>query len=274
MTTAGTGRLRIAPVLMAIVLTVAAAVVLGEAAHLFLLLFLAILISLALGALADLVTRYTHAAAPVRAAHCGPDRARDSHRLHVADRARGDRADAVAARHAPGPARRVAARHRRGREPGDRAQGRLQAGAAPAGDLSAALVVLGGLFPKIVGVANVVIEVRGRRDSQHLSREPAGTLPRASDLALPAGASRSRARCDGGHFADASRVDSRSAHLDVPARRARGDRILDSARAVRAHVRTVHGPHRDRADLRHARSRRFSPPRSCSARAARGRRSR
>lgn len=59
MTTAGTGRLRIAPVLIAIVLTVLLLLLLGEAAHLFLLLFLSILISLALGALADLVTRYT-----------------------------------------------------------------------------------------------------------------------------------------------------------------------------------------------------------------------
>ncbi|HEY2898121.1 MAG TPA: hypothetical protein VGJ12_13360, partial [Gemmatimonadaceae bacterium] len=60
MTTVGTGRLRIAPVLMAIVLTVLLLLLVGEAAHLFLLLFLAVLISLALGALADLVTRYTH----------------------------------------------------------------------------------------------------------------------------------------------------------------------------------------------------------------------
>ena len=59
MTTAGTGRLRIAPLLMAVVLTVLLLLLLGEAAHLFLLLFLSILISLALGALADLVTRYT-----------------------------------------------------------------------------------------------------------------------------------------------------------------------------------------------------------------------
>jgi len=44
---------------MAIVLTVLVVLLLGEAAHLFLLLFLAILISLALGALADTVTRYT-----------------------------------------------------------------------------------------------------------------------------------------------------------------------------------------------------------------------
>jgi predicted PurR-regulated permease PerM len=58
-TTVGTGRLRIAPVLMAIVLTVLLLLLLGLAAHLFLLLFLSILISLALGALADLVTRYT-----------------------------------------------------------------------------------------------------------------------------------------------------------------------------------------------------------------------
>jgi predicted PurR-regulated permease PerM len=54
----GTGRLRIAPVLIAIVLTVLVLLLVGEAAHLFLLLFLSILISLALGALADLVTRY------------------------------------------------------------------------------------------------------------------------------------------------------------------------------------------------------------------------
>jgi predicted PurR-regulated permease PerM len=58
-TTAGTGRLRIAPVLIAVVLTVLLLLLVGEAAHLFLLLFLSILISLALGALADLVTRYT-----------------------------------------------------------------------------------------------------------------------------------------------------------------------------------------------------------------------
>lgn len=59
MTAVGTGRYRVAPVLMAIVLTVLVVLLLGEAAHLFLLLFLAILISLALGALADTVTRYT-----------------------------------------------------------------------------------------------------------------------------------------------------------------------------------------------------------------------
>jgi len=59
MTAAGTGRFKIAPLLMAIVLTVLLVLLLGEAAHLFLLLFLAILISLALGALADVVTRYT-----------------------------------------------------------------------------------------------------------------------------------------------------------------------------------------------------------------------
>ena len=55
---AGSGRFRIAPVLMAVVLTVLLLLLLGHAAHLFLLLFLAILISLALGALADQVTRY------------------------------------------------------------------------------------------------------------------------------------------------------------------------------------------------------------------------
>jgi hypothetical protein len=44
-TTVGTGRLKVAPVLMAIVLTVLVVLLLGEAAHLFLLLFLAILIS-------------------------------------------------------------------------------------------------------------------------------------------------------------------------------------------------------------------------------------
>jgi predicted PurR-regulated permease PerM len=58
-TSVGTGRLRIAPVLMAVVLTVLLLLLVGQAAHLFLLLFLSILISLALGALADLVTRYT-----------------------------------------------------------------------------------------------------------------------------------------------------------------------------------------------------------------------
>ena len=58
MTVVGSGRYRIAPVLMAIVLTVLVILLLGEAAHLFLLLFLAILISLALGALADQVTKY------------------------------------------------------------------------------------------------------------------------------------------------------------------------------------------------------------------------
>ncbi|MBK5188125.1 MAG: AI-2E family transporter [Gemmatimonadaceae bacterium] len=58
MTGAATGRFRIAPVLMAIVVTVLLLLLVGKAAHLFLLLFLAILISLALGALADLVTRY------------------------------------------------------------------------------------------------------------------------------------------------------------------------------------------------------------------------
>jgi predicted PurR-regulated permease PerM len=58
-TSAGSGRYRIAPVLMAIVVTVLLLLLLGVAAHLFLLLFLAILISLALGALADIVTRYT-----------------------------------------------------------------------------------------------------------------------------------------------------------------------------------------------------------------------
>ncbi|MBA2683913.1 MAG: AI-2E family transporter [Gemmatimonadaceae bacterium] len=59
MTAAGAGRYKVAPVLIAIVLTVLIVLLLGEAAHLFLLLFLAILISLALGALADVVTRYT-----------------------------------------------------------------------------------------------------------------------------------------------------------------------------------------------------------------------
>jgi predicted PurR-regulated permease PerM len=59
MTAAGTGRFKIAPLLVAIVLTVLLVLLLGEAAHLFLLLFLAILISLALGALADVVTRHT-----------------------------------------------------------------------------------------------------------------------------------------------------------------------------------------------------------------------
>jgi predicted PurR-regulated permease PerM len=44
---------------MAVVITVLLLLLLGQAAHLFLLLFLSILISLALGALADLVTRYT-----------------------------------------------------------------------------------------------------------------------------------------------------------------------------------------------------------------------
>ncbi len=56
---AGTGRYRIAPVLTGVIVTVLLLLLLGEAAHLFLLLFLAILISLALGALADVVTRYT-----------------------------------------------------------------------------------------------------------------------------------------------------------------------------------------------------------------------
>jgi len=60
----GSGRYRVAPVLMAIVLTVLVILLLGEAAHLFLLLFLAILISLALGALADQVTK--HARLPRR----------------------------------------------------------------------------------------------------------------------------------------------------------------------------------------------------------------
>ncbi len=59
MTGAGTGRYRVAPVLLAIVVTVLLLLLLGVAAHLFLLLFLAILISLALGALADTVTQYT-----------------------------------------------------------------------------------------------------------------------------------------------------------------------------------------------------------------------
>ncbi len=59
MTRVGAGRFRFAPVLAAIVLTVLLLLLFGEAAHVFLLLFLAILISLALGALADLVTRYT-----------------------------------------------------------------------------------------------------------------------------------------------------------------------------------------------------------------------
>ncbi|HLB11308.1 MAG TPA: AI-2E family transporter, partial [Gemmatimonadaceae bacterium] len=59
MTGAGSGRYRVAPVLMAIVLTVLLLLLLGVGAHLFLLLFLAILISLALGALADYVTRRT-----------------------------------------------------------------------------------------------------------------------------------------------------------------------------------------------------------------------
>jgi predicted PurR-regulated permease PerM len=58
-TGAGSGRYRIAPVLMAIVLTILLLLLVGKGAHLFLLLFLAILISLALGALADYVTRRT-----------------------------------------------------------------------------------------------------------------------------------------------------------------------------------------------------------------------
>ena len=57
MTAAGTGRYRIAPLLIAVVLTVLLLLLFGRAAHLFLLLFLAILISLALGALADGVSR-------------------------------------------------------------------------------------------------------------------------------------------------------------------------------------------------------------------------
>lgn len=60
MTGARTGRYRIAPLLIAIVLTVLLLLLFGRAAHLLLLLFLAILISLALGALADTVTRRTH----------------------------------------------------------------------------------------------------------------------------------------------------------------------------------------------------------------------
>jgi predicted PurR-regulated permease PerM len=56
-TPAGTGRSRVAPLLTAIVLTVLLLLLFGRAAHLFLLLFLAILISLALGALADGVSR-------------------------------------------------------------------------------------------------------------------------------------------------------------------------------------------------------------------------
>ncbi|MEP7066214.1 MAG: AI-2E family transporter, partial [Gemmatimonadota bacterium] len=60
MTAASTGRLRIGSVLVAVVLTVLVLWLFGEAAHIFLLLFGAVLISLALGALADLVTRYTH----------------------------------------------------------------------------------------------------------------------------------------------------------------------------------------------------------------------
>ena len=60
MTVVGSGRYRIAPVLMAVVLTTLVLLLVGKAAHLFLLLFLAILISLALGALADQVTKYAH----------------------------------------------------------------------------------------------------------------------------------------------------------------------------------------------------------------------
>jgi predicted PurR-regulated permease PerM len=56
----GTGRFRVAPLLIAIVLTVILVLLFGKTAHLFLLLFLAVLISLALGALADQVTRRTH----------------------------------------------------------------------------------------------------------------------------------------------------------------------------------------------------------------------
>ena len=57
MTGVGTGRFRVAPLLIAIVLTVLLLLLFGRAAHLFLLLFLAMLISLALGALADAVAR-------------------------------------------------------------------------------------------------------------------------------------------------------------------------------------------------------------------------
>jgi predicted PurR-regulated permease PerM len=60
----GAGRFRLAPMLAAIVLTVLLLLLIGEAAHFFLLLFLAILIALGLGALADLVTR--HARVPRR----------------------------------------------------------------------------------------------------------------------------------------------------------------------------------------------------------------
>jgi predicted PurR-regulated permease PerM len=56
----GTGRLRVAPLLIAIVLSVLLLLLFGITAHLFLLLFVALLISLALGALADTVSRRTH----------------------------------------------------------------------------------------------------------------------------------------------------------------------------------------------------------------------
>ena len=180
---------------MAIVLTVLVLLLLGEAAHLFLLLFLAVLISLALGALAETVTRYTHV----------------PHRYSLLI------AVVIAVGILTGfmwlivpvvieqtqsllgtlPDRLVAWQHGI-----DEAAGRVTAlrGVYKPGQL------LMASYQQLSSSARrAVSEDRrrrerhhrsaGGRDSEHLSREPAGTLSRASDLALPARASRSRAQC-------------------------------------------------------------------------------
>lgn len=60
MTALATGRFRFAPLLAATVITVLLLLLFGHAATVFLLLFLAVLVSLWLGAIADLVVRWLH----------------------------------------------------------------------------------------------------------------------------------------------------------------------------------------------------------------------
>ena len=159
MTAAGTGRYKIAPVLMAIVLTVLLVLLLGEAAHLFLLLFLAILISLALGALADVVTRYTRVPrryaliiaivlalsvvvgfmwliVPVVIEQTQSLLGTLPDRLIAWQKGIDEAAGRVAA-----------------------LKGVYKPGQLLMGAYSQGASLIGGLFPKIVGVANVVIEV-------------------------------------------------------------------------------------------------------------------
>jgi len=159
MTAAGTGRFKIAPLLMAIVLTVLLVLLLGEAAHLFLLLFLAILISLALGALADVVTRYTRVPrryaliiaivlalsvvvgfmwliVPVVIEQTQSLLGTLPDRLIAWQKGIDEAAGRVAA-----------------------LKGVYKPGQLLLGAYSQGASLIGGLFPKIVGVANVVIEV-------------------------------------------------------------------------------------------------------------------